>query len=88
MKTNPDLDAVIADLDAIKGIGVWTAELTLFRGMQRLEVLPADDFGIRRVISNYYCNGQTYQSARSPRNRQSMGQMAGSCSVLFAFSRI
>jgi DNA-3-methyladenine glycosylase II len=58
MKTNPNIDAIIAELDAIKGIGVWTAELTLFRGMQRLEVLPADDFGIRRVISNYYCGGR------------------------------
>jgi DNA-3-methyladenine glycosylase II len=65
MKTNPDLDAVIVGLDAIKGIGVWTAELTLFRGMQHLEVLPADDFGIRRVISNYYCNGQPIKASQA-----------------------
>jgi len=58
MKTNPAIDAVIAELDALKGIGVWTAELTLFRGMQRLNVLPADDFGIRRAISKYYCGGK------------------------------
>ena len=55
MKNNPDITAVIAELDALKGIGVWTAELTIYRGMQRLDVLPADDFGIRRVISHYYC---------------------------------
>jgi DNA-3-methyladenine glycosylase II len=56
MKTNPDIDAVIAELDVLKGIGVWTAELTIYRGMQRLDVLPADDFGIRRVISHYFCS--------------------------------
>jgi 3-methyladenine DNA glycosylase/8-oxoguanine DNA glycosylase len=55
MKINPDVDAVIDELDTLKGIGVWTAELTIYRGMQRLDVLPADDFGIRRVISHYFC---------------------------------
>jgi DNA-3-methyladenine glycosylase II len=58
MKTNPDIDAIIVELDALKGIGLWTAELTIYRGMQRLDVLPADDFGIRRVISKYYCGGK------------------------------
>jgi DNA-3-methyladenine glycosylase II len=62
MKTIADTDKIITELDAIKGIGVWTAELTLFRGMQRLEVLPADDFGIRRVISNYYCGGRAIKA--------------------------
>jgi DNA-3-methyladenine glycosylase II len=65
MKTSPDTDKIITELDGIKGIGVWTAELTLFRGMQRLEVLPADDFGIRRVISNYYCNGQPIKAPQA-----------------------
>jgi DNA-3-methyladenine glycosylase II len=58
MKTNPNIDDIITELDALKGIGVWTAELTIYRGMQRLDVLPADDFGIRRVISKYYCGGK------------------------------
>lgn len=49
---------IIAELDAIRGIGVWTAELTMLRGMQKLDALPADDFGIRRVISKYFCSGK------------------------------
>lgn len=65
MKTRPDLEAVIAELDALKGVGVWTAELTIFRGMQRLDVLPADDFGIRRVISKYYCDGKPIKAAEA-----------------------
>jgi DNA-3-methyladenine glycosylase II len=77
MKTNPNLDAVITDLDAIKGIGVWTAELTLFRGMQRLEVLPADDFGIRRVISNYYCNGQPIKASQVREIGKAWGKWKG-----------
>lgn len=65
MKTNPDIEAPINELDALKGIGVWTAELTIYRGMQRLEVLPADDFGIRRVISKYYCGGKPIKAAEA-----------------------
>jgi len=47
--------SVVTVLDGIRGIGVWTAELTMLRGMRRFDVLPADDFGLRRVISRYYC---------------------------------
>jgi DNA-3-methyladenine glycosylase II len=65
MKTNPDIDAIIAELDALKGIGVWTAELTIYRGMQRLDVLPADDFGIRRVISHYYCGDKPIKAEQA-----------------------
>jgi DNA-3-methyladenine glycosylase II len=31
--------------------------------MQRLEVLPADDLGLRRVISRYYCQGRAISSS-------------------------
>ena len=51
-------EQIIRELDEIRGIGVWTAELTMLRGMQRLEALPADDLGLRRVISHYYCDGK------------------------------
>lgn len=49
------LEGAVSVLDAVRGVGVWTAELTLLRGMGRFDVLPADDFGIRRVISHYCC---------------------------------
>jgi DNA-3-methyladenine glycosylase II len=58
MKCNGSPEKIIAELDEIRGIGVWTAELTMLRGMQRLDALPADDLGIRRVISRYYRNSQ------------------------------
>ena len=58
MKNNPDAEKVISELDEIRGIGVWTAELTMLRGMQKLAALPADDLGIQRVISRYYCGGK------------------------------
>ncbi|MDR1992769.1 MAG: DNA-3-methyladenine glycosylase 2 family protein [Nitrososphaerota archaeon] len=57
LKSNSDSAGIVGMLDELRGVGVWTAELTLLRGMQRWDVLPADDFGIKRVISTYYCNG-------------------------------
>ncbi|NYT03064.1 MAG: DNA-3-methyladenine glycosylase 2 family protein [Methanosarcinales archaeon] len=48
---------VIARLSRMRGIGVWTAELTMVRGMRRFDSIPADDLGVRRCISRYYRQG-------------------------------
>jgi DNA-3-methyladenine glycosylase II len=45
---------IIKELSQIRGIGTWTAELTMVRGMHRQEAIPADDLGLRRHISHYY----------------------------------
>ena len=37
-------------LTAIPGIGRWAVELILIRGLQRPDVLPASDHGIKRAI--------------------------------------
>lgn len=50
---NPDM--IIEELRRIRGVGVWTAELAMVRGMSKLDAMPADDLGLRRCISHYYC---------------------------------
>ncbi len=50
-----DDSSIIEELSKIRGVGRWTAELTMVRGMARLDAIPADDLGIRRCISHYYC---------------------------------
>ena len=65
LKTYPDPDDIIKELDEIRGIGVWTAELTMLRGMQRLEALPADDLGLRRTISHFYCIEKVINSSQA-----------------------
>jgi DNA-3-methyladenine glycosylase II len=77
MKNNPNPKEIIAELDAVKGIGVWTAELTMLRGMQRLDALPADDFGIRRVISTYYTNSRTIKPAEARKIAEAWGKWKG-----------
>ena len=39
-------EALIAQLITLKGIGRWTVEILLMFTMLRLDVLPADDFGV------------------------------------------
>lgn len=58
---------IIEELDAVRGIGAWTAELTIARSMHRYDVIPYDDLGLRRVISHYYCNDKriTAEEART-----------------------
>jgi len=48
---------IIEELGKIRGVGVWTAEMTMIRGMQKFDAIPADDLGLRRVISHYYYHG-------------------------------
>jgi len=45
---NPD---VVRVLDAIKGIGRWSAEYVLLRGLGRLDVYPGDDVGAARNLA-------------------------------------
>lgn len=49
-----DDESVKEKLDGLRGIGVWTAEMTMIRGMHRFGVIPADDIGVRRAIAHYY----------------------------------
>ncbi len=77
LKNHKSPQQIITELDAIRGIGVWTAELIMLEGMQKLDALPADDFGIRRVISRYYCNGVPIKSEQARHIAQAWGIWKG-----------
>jgi DNA-3-methyladenine glycosylase II len=51
-------EAIIAELVAIRGIGRWTAEMFLIFHMMRPDVLPLDDIGMLRGISENYFSGE------------------------------
>lgn len=42
-----DDDDLISRISTIKGVGRWTVEMLLMYTLERLDVLPADDFGVR-----------------------------------------
>jgi len=49
-----DDDAVIAELVAVKGLGTWTAHMFLMFHLERPDVLPVGDLGIRRAMQRAY----------------------------------
>lgn len=40
-------ETLIAQLVTLKGIGQWTVEMMLMFTLERMDILPADDFGIK-----------------------------------------
>jgi DNA-3-methyladenine glycosylase II len=49
-----DDDEVIAALTQVKGVGVWTAHMFLIFALQRPDVLPVGDLGIRTAMRKAY----------------------------------
>jgi len=49
-----DEEAVIAELTAVKGIGLWSAHMFLMFHLDRPDVLPVGDLGIRKAIERAY----------------------------------
>ncbi|MFJ3404725.1 DNA-3-methyladenine glycosylase family protein [Promicromonospora sp. NPDC090134] len=47
-------DEVIAKLDVVKGIGIWTADMFLVFHLHRPDVLPVGDLELRRVAAKVY----------------------------------
>lgn len=49
-----DDEAIIGELVAVKGIGVWTAHMFLMFTLQRPDVLPTGDLGVRNAAMRAY----------------------------------
>jgi DNA-3-methyladenine glycosylase II len=76
-KRYKDVNKIIEELDEIKGIGIWTAELTIVRGMQKYEAIPADDLGLRRTISHFYCKDRKITGDEARRIAEKWGKWKG-----------
>ena len=47
-------DEVIAEITAVRGFGVWSAQMFLIFFLERPDVLPTGDLGIRRAVQVAY----------------------------------
>jgi len=52
--TRQSNEVIIETLTAIHGIGRWTAEMFLMFSLNRLDVLPVDDLGIKKAVRQAY----------------------------------
>ncbi len=48
-----DDEAAIAHLLALRGVGRWTAEYVLLRGLGRTHIFPGDDVGARNNLARW-----------------------------------
>jgi DNA-3-methyladenine glycosylase II len=76
-KIYEDAEMIITELTKLRGIGRWTAELTMLRGMQKLEAFPADDLGLRRHIAHYYCDDRKISGAEARAIAENWGRWKG-----------
>jgi DNA-3-methyladenine glycosylase II len=53
LRRMPD-EEVIGATTAIKGVGRWTAEMLLIFCLERPDVWPVDDFGLRKAARNFF----------------------------------
>lgn len=65
----PD-EQVIEQLDQVKGIGRWTAEMFLIFCLGRLDVLPVGDLGLRKAMQQAY----SLVELPSPENMRKIAQ--------------
>lgn len=49
---------IIAELTAVRGIGVWTAEMFLIFNQLRPDVWPLDDIGLQKAVAIHYFAGE------------------------------
>jgi len=68
---------IVEELDKIRGIGVWTAELTIVRSMNKYGVIPADDLGLRRVIAHFYRKDRMITAEEARRIAEKWGKWKG-----------
>ena len=56
-------EEVIAQLSGVRGVGVWTAQMFLIFALQRPNVMPLEDLGIRNAVRKAYGLAELPKSA-------------------------
>jgi DNA-3-methyladenine glycosylase II len=46
-------DQAVSRLVELRGVGRWTAEYALLRGMDRIDLFPSDDIGARNNLEKW-----------------------------------
>ena len=87
-KKYEDTSEVVNELDAIRGVGAWTAELTVLRSMQKWDAMPADDVGLRRIIAHYYCKDEKLTAVQARQVAEPWGKWRGLAAFYFVVAEI
>src|SRR2546422_8565847 len=66
-------EKIIEELDEVRGIGRWTAEMFLIFSLRRVDVLPFDDLGVQKAIQKVYRLGKLPSHQRMEEFRAAWG---------------
>ena len=69
-------EEIIAELCAVKGIGVWSAHMFLIFQLERPDVLAVGDLGIRRAVERAYGLPGPSGSSRAHRARRALAAVS------------
>jgi len=72
-----DIDKIREELGQVRGIGAWTAEMVMIRGLHKMDSIPADDVGLQAKISHFYGKGRRVSSAEVREIAKSWGRYRG-----------
>jgi len=72
-----DINEIREELTAIRGIGDWTAEMTMIRGLHKMDSIPADDIGLQAKLAHFYRKGGRATSEDLRRVAQNWGEYRG-----------
>ncbi len=87
-KDYTDNQKIIDELCEIRGIGLWTAEFVLIRGLSRPEAFPADDIGIRRIISHFYSDDKKIDNVEARTIAEKWGKWKGLASYYLVMAEM
>jgi DNA-3-methyladenine glycosylase II len=79
---------VVRELDEVKGVGPWTAELTVIRALQKWDAMPADDVGLRRILSRFYSGGIRISSDEAKHIAEPWGCWRGLAAFYFVVAEL
>lgn len=87
-KSCEDIAQIADELIRIRGIGAWTAQLTMLRGMGKLEAIPIADLALKRTISHYYYDDRKISNEESQNASDKWGKWKGlACFYLIIANR-
>jgi DNA-3-methyladenine glycosylase II len=72
-----DTEEIVDEMVRIRGIGKWTAELTVLRGIHKLDAFPADDVALRRLIAGFYRKGERIDAGEARKIAEQWGSYKG-----------
>ena len=72
-----DNQSALERLVKLKGVGRWTAEYVLLRGLGRLDIFPGDDVGARKKLAHFLRKKKTVGLRRGAQGRCRLAALCG-----------